>query len=1023
MKHKLIIILVGLLYTINIFSQSLIDNIFENVASPTVQDLGKYGEIPMSLYTGRANVSIPLYSTTQRNVPLNICLSYDTGGLLINQLPSWTGHGWTLNAGGCITRKLQGYYDEDENKVAKVARSQKKEKFVNYFHNHKTIENQTIEAVASDVTTGTTRYDYSPDIFVFNFMGKTGRFFFGPDKKWHVQCDENIKVVFDVNDQTNYILPFIPTYPNRGDGAIMSKTIKGFTLIDENGIKYKFGGTTDAIEYSIDFLDQDVEDWRANSWYLTEVEDRLGNILYKFTYKRGKFLAQIFNNYCAVFYDRLFSNYDKDKLIDWAISTFVFGVTYPFEFKSFHAKCAETTYDFPFAITLNAPVYLTQISTLDKTSIDFKLSESINIPVKDFYPSFDKYCSADLYTESGTPYNNQAKVPYVLNMANYHNVNNAEYLCYLRNHIGYAENYSQYWDETVANMVKKELAGNMSLPTGGKGFDNPLVVLSFNPLQNIEVSCKDQNNKKQRIKLIDIVYNKTPRLHITSVNIYGRDGNSTNRDVYSYKMEYNDYDKIPADYLTLENDFWGFYNGDANKNEANPTTTKYGMMRRLTYPTGGYTEFEYQQNTYNGYQDVIFQCVVPLDKDQYTGGLRIRSMKDYSKNNELFKKRVFDYGYGQCYEIPNSTRKEVLYGDEYSEQATYFYKKSSGIPLTDSYNSHIGYSWVRETNGTTSKEYNYTNFNEYLDEFPYLTAKKNTPGRRYSQYIKYSDKGFARGKLLGEYVKEDGQIKYECLYDYKYDYDRYIPSTTASHKYNNTFTVGGNYRLYYCNLEPYKKTEKYYDSDITPIFTDVTEYNMEDWRPNQKDLSFSLRKLKSEKITRMADGKEVDSQEKMYLYLTSELKDYFFPITDILTYRNGEQTMCHSVIYNTFSNVPNHKLPAKEIVKQYPNFQKHTKVSYEQYDKTGLLLQFTETGKPTTFLSWDNYGRLIKTAYGSPDSYITSYNYTPDGQINKITSPNGNATNYKYDSFGRLNIVTDVNDKTLQKFEYNYRKK
>ena len=224
--------------------------------------------------------------------------------------------------------------------------------------------------------------------------------------------------------------------------------------------------------------------------------------------------------------------------------------------------------------------------------------------------------------------------------------------------------------------------------------------------------------------------------------------------------------------------------------------------------------------------------------------------------------------------------------------------------------------------------------------------------------------------------------------------------------------------MYYCNLELQRKIETY-DCGIN----DITEYNMEDWRPNQKDLSFSLRKLKSEKITRLANGKEFDSQEKMYLYLTSGLKDHFFPVTDILTYRNGEQTMCHSVIYDTFSNVPNHKLPAKEIVTQYPHFQKHTKVSYDQYDKTGLLLQFTETGKPTTFLSWDNYGRLIKTANGSPNSYITSYNYTSDGQINKITTPNGNATSYNYDSFGRLNAVTDVNDKTLQKIEYNYRKK
>ena len=1026
MKHKLIVIIALLLYAVNTFSQtgygeSLEKSIFKGVASPTAQDLGKYGEIPMNLYTGRANVSIPLYSISQRNVPLDISLSYDTGGLLINQLPSWTGHGWTLNAGGCITRKLQEYYDEDENMSYAIGTSNVN--LVSYFDNVYRITDKTDEELASDHTNESVVYDYSPDIFIFNFMGKSGRFFLGEDKKWHVQCEENIKVEFDINDKSNYILPFIENYSNYP--YKMSKTIKGFTLIDENGTKYKFGGTTDAIEYCIGFFKQDVEDWRANSWYLTEVQDRFGNTLYSFCYKRGKFIAQIFNNISVTYRDARYS--DMTGLTPEKMIKTILGIGWTE--RSVHALYAESTYDFPYVLTLNAPVYLTRISTLDDKVIDFHLSDSIAISETSFYPHFEDYCTANTNLPLGQFYRNDASVPYIRQFPHRQDV---VYLCYLRNHIGFAKNYPLYWDANARKRIEKEHSNNTSLPWLDKPWNNPLSVLSFTPLQSIEVSCKDENSNKQRVKLIDIVYNKSPRLHITSVNMYGRDGNSTNGDVYSYKMEYKDYDKIPSDYLTLKSDFWGFYNGNENNNEANPITTKYGMMSKLIYPTGGYTEFEYEQNTYSQCQNDIKTGMIVYDSDQYTGGLRIKRIKDYSKENDLQKTRTFSYlsmydnlSSGQCYSIPRTTNVDFQNSNFSSEYCYYFYKNSSAIPLTDSYNPHIGYSWVTETSANCTRKYKYTNFSDYLDEYPYRVAGKSWyDPRTYSQYNKYTDMGFARGKLLQEMVYDDNKVKYQCDYMYNVlDINKHVASCNFSKISNSIakldrYTIGCAYKLYYCNLELQRKIETY-DCGIN----DITEYNMEDWRPNQKDLSFSLRKLKSEKITRLANGKEFDSQEKMYLYLTSEIKDYFFPVTDILTYRNGEQTMCHSVVYDTFSNIPNHKLPAKEIVTQYPHFQKHTKVSYDQYDKTGQLLQFTETGNPTTFLSWDNYGRLIKTANGSPNSYITSYNYTSDGQINKITTPNGNATSYNYDSFGRLNAVTDVNDKTLQKIEYNYRKK
>ena len=83
-----------------------------NVPTPNQSTLGTFGIIPVSPYTGKADISVPIYQTEQRGVALDVKLSYDTSGLLINQLPSWTGHNWSLFAGGAITRKIKGRPDE-----------------------------------------------------------------------------------------------------------------------------------------------------------------------------------------------------------------------------------------------------------------------------------------------------------------------------------------------------------------------------------------------------------------------------------------------------------------------------------------------------------------------------------------------------------------------------------------------------------------------------------------------------------------------------------------------------------------------------------------------------------------------------------------------------------------------------------------------------------------------------------------------------------------------------------------------
>src|SRR5689334_7088556 len=85
-----------------------------NVVPPsaTVASLGKYGEIPVSPYTGIPNISIPLYEIKDGPLNVPISLSYHAGGIRVEEVAPAVGLGWALNAGGIVGRQQRGRPDE-----------------------------------------------------------------------------------------------------------------------------------------------------------------------------------------------------------------------------------------------------------------------------------------------------------------------------------------------------------------------------------------------------------------------------------------------------------------------------------------------------------------------------------------------------------------------------------------------------------------------------------------------------------------------------------------------------------------------------------------------------------------------------------------------------------------------------------------------------------------------------------------------------------------------------------------------
>ncbi len=79
--------------------------------SPHAAALGRFGAVPVGLYTGTIQFSLPIFELKNEHLSLPIKLNYSSNGFKVDKLASWVGYDWSLSAGGVITRYRKGKTD------------------------------------------------------------------------------------------------------------------------------------------------------------------------------------------------------------------------------------------------------------------------------------------------------------------------------------------------------------------------------------------------------------------------------------------------------------------------------------------------------------------------------------------------------------------------------------------------------------------------------------------------------------------------------------------------------------------------------------------------------------------------------------------------------------------------------------------------------------------------------------------------------------------------------------------------
>jgi YD repeat-containing protein len=712
-----------------------------SIPSPNAAMLGQFGNVPVSLYSGLPQIEVPIYNIEEGSINVPISLNYHASGVKPDLHPGWVGLNWNLSTGGAITRTVRDMPDDDNEAWGAPGVCGNGQ--VGYFFKRCLLNIDSWKNITylSDTVCKSDYYVYDnePDEFNFSFLGFSGKFYIDNNGGWKAQCDKKIKIslIPDANNpnvSASIAPPLQPVPCALNAWTSYPQGFSGFIITTEDGTKYTFGGNTSYVEYGINFFGQNKDYWIASTWNLAKIEDPFGRVV-SFNYERGPFLNQM---YVSMYTRNIkVAAANSYKYFLWFATGGIAGGNH------FVSSCYQASSFIPpsgpFGGKLIYPLYLKEINT-SFAKISFKTSLSNELRYDELmYQPYDNFLG----------------------------LNSKDYLCYL---------YNNFCLNGGADATKFQR-------------------LQWKKLDSIIISNKDNN---AIIKKYLLNYNNDPakRLMLNSVQQLSPNP-LTISHIPPYTFVYDTSKTLPTYFNNISiNDHWGFFNGKNwttalsdignfySYKETDTSFLKAGTLNRITYPTGGVTDFDYESHFYS--RELDFVRTDPLidygGVIKVAGGLRIKKISSYDplRPAEKLNKEYYYYknyspatgltgassgilgGKSKYYWPDFKTKNYLTPGIVYSEE---IFSSQSILPLSENgYGSHIGYSEVQEKlpDGSITN-HRFTNFDNGHQDGAILNTLQITK----SPYEPYPSKAFERGKLLEKKLYSTaGNLVDKTVYDY-----------------------------------------------------------------------------------------------------------------------------------------------------------------------------------------------------------------------------------------------------------------
>jgi RHS repeat-associated protein len=264
------------LFVFSVSKAQPVNNIIKDVSMPApgAASLGKYGDVPIGYYTGIPNISVPIHTITDGPLSLPVSLSYHAGGMKVGEPVGWAGLGWSVQAGGMISRAIQGKADESCN---------------GYFISGRYIALQSDTCVAptgpytyADVQSGAT--DAEPDIFSFSVGGYSGKFYIEADMTNDNIINGNVVLIPKQDVRITY----------EASGSCGPLQLKKFIITTPDGNRYEFGNIdNDANNKGVDLHQfNEIVGTTATAWQLRKISSADGNYSIVLDYVQEKYRYQ-----------------------------------------------------------------------------------------------------------------------------------------------------------------------------------------------------------------------------------------------------------------------------------------------------------------------------------------------------------------------------------------------------------------------------------------------------------------------------------------------------------------------------------------------------------------------------------------------------------------------------------------------------------------------------------------------------------------------------------------------------------
>jgi YD repeat-containing protein len=452
--------------------------------SPEASAIFKFNEVPVSLYNGLHNTSIPLLEVNAGDINIPISLSYHSRGVQVNEIASRVGTGWALNFGGLISRQIRGIADDMPYGYNEVQNINSLPSL--YFNDN--LRTQEFNNIFTENTVESV-YDYYPDKFMINTNFFSGDFYFDKNSNsFLTQKFSNLKILAQY-DENNKII--------------------GFQVTDSYGNNYFFGGLN-----------------VSGSEFINESERTMSS----FSFSQNGLISNNGGNtgyfpYSSWFIKKIVTA--KNEVVDFE---------YENETTTYYRRNGDTD----------------AYNDINNSEVEYPVSCHFSL-----IQSYQKILKEIRF--------NGGKIKFLKAQASRLDVDNGYSLAKIELH-----NNSQ---------KIKEIVFNYDYTTSSEVGNMPLVATLMN-----------DGFAKKRLFLKSLLFKDSSGVEVEK----------------RYSFEYDN--QILPSRHSNEIDFWGYYNGknrgqfinfnDTKFGDAavNPLKVQAGLLKKITYPTGGFTTFEYEPN-------------------------------------------------------------------------------------------------------------------------------------------------------------------------------------------------------------------------------------------------------------------------------------------------------------------------------------------------------------------------------------------------------------------------------------------